>query len=456
MTTDIPGPAPARGFLAQLRLAQHIQRDMLGTFGAWRREYGDFYQVQFGDVQQFFLAHPDDLREVLVTQAGQFIKDRDYRDPQTGLARFLGNGLLTSDGEFWKRQRRLAAPALHARRIEAYAQTMVDFALRTAAGWSTGARLDVAAEMTRLTMLIVAKALFSADVAGDVERVGRAMDAIQQRMGHRLPLPPWLPTPSELRARRAGRDLDEIVYGLIRQRRATGEDTGDLLSMLLLAEDDDGQRMTDRQARDEVVTLFLAGHETTANTLNWTWTLLAQHPAIEARLHAELDTVLAGRAPTLADLPHLRYTEMVIKESLRLYPPAWAYSREAAAAVALGERRVPQGSVVVLMVYFTHHDPRWWPEPERFDPERFSPEREAEIPRYAYLPFGAGPRVCIGNSFALMEARLLLATLASRYRLTLAPGQRVEPEPLITLNPKGGLPMTAHARVPAPAPQAVA
>jgi len=214
--------------------------------------------------------------------------------------------------------------------------------------------------------------------------------------------------------------------------------------------------MTDRQARDEVVTLFLAGHETTANTLNWTWTLLAQHPAIEARLHAELDTVLAGRAPTLADLPHLRYTEMVIKESLRLYPPAWAYSREAAAAVALGERRVPQGSVVVLMVYFTHHDPRWWPEPERFDPERFSPEREAEIPRYAYLPFGAGPRVCIGNSFALMEARLLLATLASRYPPTLAPGQRVEPEPLITLNPKGGLPMTAHARVPAPAPQAVA
>jgi cytochrome P450 len=321
------------------------------------------------------------------------------------------------------------------------------------AGWRDGARLDIADEMLRVTMLIVAKALFSADVAEDVQRVARAVETMQEFMGQRSLLPPWVPTPRELRARRAVRDLDEVVYRLIRERRASGDDRGDLLSMLLLARDEDGNGMTDAQARDEVVTLLAAGHETTANTLNWTFYLLAQHPNVAAKLHAELDAVLAGRAPALADLAQLPYTEMVVKEAMRLYPAAWAVSREATEDVQLREVVIPKGSVAGLMLYSAHHDARWFPEPEKFDPERFSPEREHTIPRYAYLPFGAGPRVCIGNSFALMEARLLLATIAQRYTLALAPGQTVQTLARITLIPKGGLPMTMHERR-RPAPNA--
>ena len=255
-----------------------------------------------------------------------------------------------------------------------------------------------------------------------------------------------MPTPQKFRADRAVRELDRIVYGMINERRASGEDKGDLLSMLLLAEDEDGSRMSDKQARDEAVTLFLAGHETTANALNWTWYLLAQHPEVEAKLHDELDTVLAGQPPTLDDLKRLPYTEMVMKESMRLYPPAWSFSREALEDIQLGDYTVPKGSVVAILGYLTHRDPRWWDAPEAFMPERFSEENEANIPRYVYIPFGGGPRICIGNSFAMMEARLLLATIASRYRLALSPGQKVEPQPLITLNPKNGLPMTLRVR----------
>ena len=272
------------------------------------------------------------------------------------------------------------------------------------------------------------------------------METIQKVMGEAWFLPPWVPDPRQWRANRAKRDLDEIVYRMIGEWRATGEDRGDLLSMLLLAEDEDGKRMTDRQARDELVTLMLAGHETTANTLNWTWMLLAQHPEVEAKLHAELDAVLGGRPPSLEDLPNLAYTEMVVKEAMRLYPAAWAISREAIEDVPLRNGTLPRGSVVGVMIYFTHRDPRWWPDPERFDPERFRAENAAAIPRYAYLPFGGGPRVCIGNGFAMMEARLLLATIASRYRLELAPGHVVKPAPLITFNPKGGMPLIVRSR----------
>jgi cytochrome P450 len=261
-------------------------------------------------------------------------------------------------------------------------------------------------------------------------------------------IPTRIPTPHELRRRRAGRLLDEIVYRFIREWREKGQDNGDLLSMLLLAEDDEGNRMSDQQARDEAVTLFLAGHETTANTLNWTWYLLAQHPEVEARLHAELDTVLDGRPPVLADLANLPYVEMVIKESMRLYPPAWIIGRQAIEEVEIGGYFVPKGTDVNMVIYQVHHDGRWWPEPEAFKPERFSPENEVNLHKHAYIPFSAGPRVCIGNSFAMMEARLLLATIAQRYRLSLDAGQRVEMNPMITLNPMGGLPMNVAAREP--------
>lgn len=446
MNNVIPGPAPANNPIRQLWLLQQLQRDLLGKFHGWHQQYGDVYVLQLGAVRQYFLRHPDDLQAVLVTQASKFIKDNDYTNPKTGMARFLGNGLVTSNGEFWKRQRKLAAPALHAKRIETYANTMVTYTERMLAEWRDGVRLDVADEMLRLTLLIVAKALFNADVSKDVQTVAHAMEILQDLMDHRSLLPPWVPTPQELRARQARRELDAVVYGLIREWRAVGEDKGDLLSMLLLARDEAGHGMTDEQARDEIVTLLAAGHETTANTLNWTWMLLAQNPTVAAKLHTELDTVLAGRAPTLADLPNLPYTEMVIKESMRLYPPAWGVSREATEAVQLREVSIPKGSVVGLMLYSAHHDARWFPEPEKFDPERFSPEREHSIPRYAYVPFGAGPRVCIGNSFAMLEARLLLATIAQRFTLSLASGQKVEPQARVTLTPKGGLPMMVRER----------
>lgn len=443
---QIPGPAPVRSLLAQIKLGLEFPRDPLGILARWQAEYGDFYRLQVGEMQQVFIAHPDDIREVLVTQAGKFIKDAQYRDPKTGIARYLGNGLLTSDGEFWKRQRRLVAPAFHPKRIESYAATMVEYTDRMLAGWRDGARLDVADEMTRLTLFIVAKALFNTDVSGDAARVAAAMETIQKVMGEGWFLPSWIPDPRQRRANRAKRDLDEIVYRMIAEWRATGGDRGDLLSMLLLAEDEDGHRMTDQQARDELVTLILAGHETTANTLNWTWLLLAQHPAVEAKLHAELDAMLGGRSPRMEDLANLKYTEMVVKEAMRLYPAAWSVSREAIEDVPLRSGTLPRGSVAAVMIYFTHRDPRWWPDPERFDPERFGEDHASAIPRYAYLPFGGGPRVCIGNGFAMMEARLLLATIASRYRLELAPGHVVKPAPLITLNPKGGLPMVVRSR----------
>jgi len=441
-----PGPPPAKNPIRIIRLMSMFQGNALVAFDKLKAEYGDTYRLQFGEGLGYVSSHPDFMHEVMVTNASSFHKDRDLKNRQAGLGRFLGNGLLTSDGAFWKRQRKLAAPALHAKRIASYGQTMVDLTVKMLDGWQDGARLDIAHEMTNLTMLIVAKTLFNVDTSRDAERVGAAVEVVQSVAGPAPLIPAWVPTPSELRKRHARHELDEIIYRLIAEWREKGVDNGDLLSMLLLAEDDDGAHMTDEQARDEIVTLFLAGHETTANTLNWTWTLLAQNPDVAAKLHAELDTVLGGQPPTLADLERLTYTDWVVKESMRIYPPAWIVGREAIEDVEINGYFVPKGSQVNLVFYFAHHDPRWWDEPEAFRPERFSPENEATFNKRAYTPFGGGPRVCIGNSFAMMEARLLLATIAQRYRLSLAPGQTVAMNPMITLNPLGGLPMTLHAR----------
>jgi len=441
-----PGPPPAKNIIQIIRLMNLFRGDILQVFRDLQDQYGDSYVIQAGDERAYVSSNPDAMHEIMVTKASSFYKDRDLKDQKIGLGRFLGNGLLTSDGEFWKRQRKLAAPALHAKRIASYAQTMVDYTLKMLDGWRDGAQLNISREMSALTMQIVGKSLFDADVSGEVNRVGEALKVVQSVAGPPSMIPPWIPTPSEGRKRRARRDLDEIIYRMIADWRTKGEDKGDLLSMLLLAEDENGVQMTDQQARDEAVTLFLAGHETTANSLNWTWTLLAQNPDVEAKLHAELDTVLGDRPPTLADLEHLSYTEWVMKEAMRIYPPAWIVGRAAIEDVEIGEYFVPKGSQMNLIFYFAHHDPRWWDEPEQFRPERFSPENEAKLNKRAYTPFGGGPRVCIGNSFAMMEARLLLATIAQRYRLSLAPGQTVKMNPMITLNPLGGLPMTVSLR----------
>jgi cytochrome P450 len=443
-----PGPKPANNIIEQFKLMRNYDNDAFGIVESGFRTYGDVWQITVGGVQQVMLAHPDHLHQVMVTDADKFTKDANYKNKDKGLARFMGNGLVTSDGEFWKRQRKLMQPTFHARRIEAYAETMVEHTVDALRAWRDGATLDVDQHMMTLTLKIVVDALFKADISEDAERIGEAMDAFQDLQNNQNQLlPAWIPTPIELRTRKSLREVDAIMYKLIAERRAHPQDRGDLLTMLLEARDDDGQGMTDLQIRDELVTLFLAGHETTANSLNWTFTLLAQNPQVLARLLDEIDTVLAGRLPTLADLRALPYLDQVIKESMRLRPAVFAVGRQAKEDVEIGGYLVPEGSSVNLFMWMTHQDPRWWgADAAQFNPERFAPEREAEVRKYAYLPFAMGPRVCIGNSFAMMEMRLLLATMLQRYTLTLADGRAPQPDPLITLRPKGGLRMVAHAR----------
>ena len=443
-----PGPPPFNGIVNQLRLFSSLQGNTINYFRPWFQQYGDMITLKVGERAVLLVSNPDAIYEILVTKNAQFLKGSMYRNRERGLARFLGNGLLTSDGEFWKRQRKLTAPALHTKRIAAYAETMVQVTLDMIAKWEDQAEIDVDQEMTRSTMQIVGKSLFNAEIDGEeAKQFGAALNVLQHSGGMSL-LPNWVPTPKKIADKRAIRDLDEIMYGIIAERRRSNEDYGDLLSMLLQARDDDDNGMNDLQVRDEAVTLFSAGHETTANTLNWTWLLLAQNPDAEAKLHEELDTVLAGRTPTLADLKQLPYTEMVVKESMRLYPAAYSFGRMANEDVTIGGYDIPAETDVNIFNYFTQRDPRWWDAPEAFRPERFSPENEPNIRHYSYLPFGGGPRVCIGNSFASMEARLMLATMAQHYQLRLKPGQVVELDPLITLRPKGGLHMRVEARTP--------
>lgn len=454
--TSLPGPR-FDGFGGQLRLGRAFTRDLLAAIRAWRAEYGPNFALHFGAEALPFVTEPADLQAVLVEHADDFGKSEEYTDATRGVRRFLGNGLLISDGAFWRRQRRLAAPAFHARRIETYADQMTTHGAAMLDRWADGARVDVSEAFSEVTFRIVAQALFGAsvDAAGggirpaDAVRVHRAVDVMQRYFADRQFLPAWVPTPMELRARRARRDLDAVVYALIAERRARGaDDTGDLLSMLLAARDEDDQPMSAAQLRDEVVTLLLAGHETTANTLNWTMALLAQHPGLETRLHAEVDAVLdqGRRAPTLADLPNLPFTERVITEALRLYPAAFIIGRVAKRDVPLSFGVVPAGTQLSLPIYLVHRDSRWYPEPERFDPDRWLPGRLPDLPKQAYLPFGGGPRICIGNSFALMEARLLLAQIASRVRLRLLPETRLVARTGLTLTPRFGLPMRVVRR----------
>ena len=425
-----------------------FQRDQLGFYVATARDYGDFVPVRFGPRRAVMVCHPDAIEEVLVTRNRDFVKSPGVRL----LHPLLGDGLLLSEGESWLRQRRLMQPAFHRQRLAGYGDVMVSHTARWLAGWRDGDGLDVRDEMMALTQGIVAKTLFDADVSGDAHDVGQASHVLMRDFSARLHsklrvLPDWVPTPGHLKSRRAVRRLDELVYRVIDARRTRGEDRGDLLSILLHAQDaDDGSRMTDRQVRDEVMTLFMAGHETTAIALSWTFFLLARHPEVDARLAAELRTVLGDREPAVADVPALAYTERVVTESMRLYPPAYGIGREAQQATEVAGYPIAPRTIVFIPTWVVHRDPRWYDEPQAFRPERWATEGARSMPRYAYLPFGGGPRQCIGNGFAMMEAVLLLAAIARRFRLELVPGQSVTPTPYVTVQPEPALRMRMVAR----------
>lgn len=361
----------------------------------------------------------------------------------------MGNGLLTNEGDFWKRQRKLAQPAFHSRRIESYATAMVDYAQQMVSTWRTGETRRIDREMMKLTLNIVAKTLFDADVSGDADHVGelltRILEASNDRINSAIPIPDWVPTAKTRQMHGHIAELDVILQRFIDDRRKSS-DKGDLLSMLLQARDDDGSGMDDKQLHDELMTIFLAGHETTAMNLTWTWYLLMQHPEIMTRLAKKWIMSLGDRPATLADLANLKYTEMVIKESMRLYPPAPSVGREPIADTQLGGYPVAKGALLTLSIWGLHRNPKVFPNPEVFDPERFSPENEKNIPRYGYLPFGAGPRVCIGNSFALMEARLILATMVQHIDMSLVPGQEFIPKQLVTVRPANGIEVKVKVR----------
>lgn len=418
-------------------------RRPLGFLSECSRRYGDVVSLKFPGPPACLLAHPDQIEEVLVKNNRNFIKDRIVRSQ----LKFLGNGLLLSEGDFWRRQRRLAQPAFHRQRIDAYGETMVAYTERMLEGWCDGETRDVHQDMMRLTLEIVAKTLVDADISGEAEEVGRALGEIMTHLSDEgggpflRMLPESLPTPGNRRFRRANQRLDSFVHGIIDERRASGRDAGDLLSMLLHAEDENGERMSKEQLRDEVMTIVLAGHETTAIALSWTWCLLGQHPEVAAKLRAELQEVLGDRPPEMSDLPHLSYTDAVIKESMRLYPPAWAIGREVLEDCELGGYRIPAKTQLFISQWVVHHDPRFFENPYAFDPNRWLDGLEKRLPRFAYFPFGGGPRLCIGQSFAKMEAALLLATIARKFDLTPATTREIRPQPSITLRPKGGVPM---------------
>lgn len=410
------------------------------------REHGEIAQLRLGNQTVYSITNPEWIKDIFVTHQSNFIKSRMLERAKV----LLGEGLLTSEGEMHKRQRRLSQPAFHRDRLAGYGSAMVDCALHTRDSWKSGAALDISREMNHLTLAIVARTLFSADVSAEADDIRSALGDVLGLFD--MVLSPFseifekLPLPSVRRFERARDRLDKTIYRIIAERRAGEKDTGDLLSMLLLAQTDEDGRMNDKQVRDEALTLFLAGHETTANALSWTWYLLSQNPEIEARFHAEIDRVLAGRTPTFDDLPNLKFIEMVLAEAIRLYPPAWSVGRRNLTEYRVGDYVIPPRTVILMSPYVVHRDPRWFPEPDRFLPDRFLPEAVAARPKFSYFPFGGGARVCIGERFAWMEGVLLLAVLGQKWRLRLAPDARVETKALITLRPKYGMPMLVEPR----------
>jgi cytochrome P450 len=437
-----PGPPP-RPFLGNL---PDFAKDLLGFFEHCAREYGEVSSMRLGPRTAFLLTNPDHIEIVLVARHRDFVKHSFF---WRHVRAVFGTGLLTSEGDEWLRQRRLEQPAFHRDRIAAYAEVMVAYTERILRRWHDGETRDVHRDMMGLTMEIVAKVLFDADVEGDVARVGSAFDhavaEVAARFRRPIFIPDWLPIPGNVRYMRAVRKLDAVVYRFIAEHRDRDSNGDDLLSMLMRVRDADGSALSEKQLRDEAVTLLLAGHETTALTLTWTWVLLARHDDVERRLHDEIDAVLGGRPPTVNDVPRLRVCEHIIMESMRLYPPAYTIGREAVRDVEIGGWHVPAGTTLFVSPWLMHRDTRWFDEPQAFRPDRWDGDFADKLPRFAYMPFGGGPRICIGNRFAMMEAVLLLATIAQRVRFSLA-GPMPKHAPTVTLRPDGPVRMTLKDR----------
>jgi cytochrome P450 len=429
-----------------------VRKDVLGWLMRTAKEHGPVARYRFGPGLAYLVTHPDGLKHVLQDHVKNYTKDHfSY----ALFRRVVGDGLLTSQGETWLKQRRLAQPAFHRARISAMAEQMVRATAELAEHWAesarSGAPRHVVRDMMALTLRIVGEALFGTDVRAEVQAVSEAFNVLSEQTVERFRslrlLPPVLPTAYDRAFRQANRALREVVARVIAERRKRPEDQGDLLSMFMLARDEEtGEQMDDAHLQSEVMTMMLAGHETTATALSWAWVLLEQNPGPEQKLHEELASVLGGRLPTADDLPRLVYTRRVLDEVLRLYPPVYVLSRKVVENDTVCGYQVLGGSALDLSPYVTHRLPEYWPDPERFDPDRFTPEQVAARPRYAYFPFLGGPRQCIGNSFALMEGTLILATLAQRYRPRMAAGYTPRPEPLITLRPTGELPVLISAR----------
>jgi cytochrome P450 len=437
-----PGPRP-HFLIGNMPLAS---RDPLEIFAKWAREYGDIFYYRAAWIHVYFLNRPDLIDLVLVRNHANLRKDHVVQKSRW----FFGNGLLTSEGEEWKRQRRLTQPAFYRERIVSYAGIMTDYTEQTLANWQDGATLDVHQEMMNLTLRIVVRTLFGVET----EKIGEISAALNTMMrstaGVRLLFPPgarYLPLPGMGDVRRAVKQLNDTVTGIINMRRTRGEgQSGDLLSLLMTARDEDGSALSATELRDQVLTFLLAGHETTALALSWTWYLLSQNPAAEQKLYDELDQVLGGRVPSLKDVPALVYTDRVIKESMRLYPPAWSLARQVANEFEVEGYRIPACANVVMSPWLLHHDARWFGDPMRFDPDRWGTEACQKLPRFAYFPFGGGPRQCVGAGFAMLEAILLLASIASQFRLLLVEGHPIAPVPSFTLRPKYGIRMTLLRR----------
>lgn len=438
-----PGPKD-RGLIGNFPMGS---KDPLGTFTQWAHTYGDIFHYRFLHRHIYFLNHPDLIKEVLVTQAPKFLKGDVVRANR----RVFGNGLLSNEGASWLEQRRLIQPAFHRSRIEIYAEAMVSYTQRMVASWRPGEVRDIHEDMMRLTLEIVSLALFSVEIGSHEDRFAVALNTLMQlSSGGRMLLPEVfrrIPTRDNRRYNAAIRTLDEIVYSIICTRQSNARtERNDLLSALLDAQYDDGSSMSGQQLRDEVMTLLLAGHETTAVSLSWVWFLLSQHSEVEQQLWSEIDCVLNGSAPTVQNILRLQCTERIVREAMRLYPPAWAIVRTAIADAEIGGYTIPAGANVVMSQWVTHRDPRFYDQPDEFRPDRWLDDRHVSTPRFAYFPFGGGPRICIGSSFAMTEAVLVLATIAQRWQVLPASPTPPEPVPGITLRPRNGLKVSVVPR----------